>query len=245
MPQKAWGRILSCHPLATDHIWFYSGQEMQISCPFYFMKSCILTGGIGCGKSSAASILVQHFGCRVAVFSADTEAQMWLDDEAVMDELVEKFGEQSVHIEGGLRRASREFLRERVFAAPDARKALESLLHPRVFAALEARRAESERCGVELFLAEVPLHYETGSTVTADLIIVVAASRAVQVRRLMERRGLNEPIIEQMLRSQWPIEAKVERADVVIWNDGDPAALEAQLLTLARQHWHDESNRNL
>jgi dephospho-CoA kinase len=51
------------------------------------------------------------------------------------------------------------------------------------------------------------------------------------------------PIIEQILRSQWPIEAKVERADVVIWNDGDIAALDAQLLTLTRQIWHDESNR--
>jgi len=91
--------------------------------------------------------------------------------------------------------------------------------------------------GAELFLAEVPLHYEIGITVTADLIIVVAASQTVQVRRLMERRGLEEPIIGQMLRSQWPIEAKVERADVVIWNDGDTAALEAQMLTLARPYW--------
>lgn len=218
---------------------------MQVSCPFLCMKSCILTGGIGCGKSSAASILVQHFGSRIAVFSADTEAQKWLDDEAVMGELVKQMGEQAVHVEGGHRRASRDFLRERVFASPDARKTLESIIHPHVFAALKAGRAEAEKMGAELFLAEVPLHYETGATVTADLIIVVAASRAVQVRRLMERRGLNEPVIEQMLSSQWPIEAKVERADVVIWNDGDPAALEAQLLTLARQHWHDESNRNL
>jgi dephospho-CoA kinase len=38
-----------------------------------------------------------------------------------------------------------------------------------------------------------------------------------------------------MLGSQWSVEAKVERADVVIWNDGDRAALEAQVLTLAKQ----------
>jgi dephospho-CoA kinase len=83
----------------------------------------------------------------------------------------------------------------------------------------------------------VPLHYEIGGTVSADLIIVVAASPEVQKRRLMERRGLDESIIEQMLRAQWPIEAKVERADVVIWNEGDLSALEAQVLTLVRQHW--------
>jgi dephospho-CoA kinase len=67
------------------------------------------------------------------------------------------------------------------------------------------------------------------------LVIVVAASRTMQARRLMERRGLDEAMIERILRSQWPIEAKVERADTVIWNEGELTALEAQALTLARQ----------
>jgi dephospho-CoA kinase len=216
---------------------------MKVSCPF-FMKSYILTGGIACGKSSVVNAFALHFGPRAAFFSADLEAQHWLDNQSVMNELVSKFGDAAVVLEGDVRRANRTHLRERVFADPDTRHALESILHPLVFTALDARRLEAEKSGVELFLAEVPLHYETGASVTADLIIVVAASRAVQVRRLMERRGLNEPIIEQMLKSQWPIETKVERADIIIWNDGDLAALEAQLLTLARQLWHDESDRN-
>jgi dephospho-CoA kinase len=131
-----------------------------------------------------------------------------------------------------------------VFIDPGLRSELEAILHPRVLVGLESQRAEMDASGKELFLAEVPLHYEIGETITADLVIVVAASRAMQVRRLMERRGLEEPIIEQILRSQWPIEAKVEKADVVIWNDGDEAALEAQVLTLLRQHWHDTNHRN-
>ncbi len=100
---------------------------------------------------------------------------------------------------------------------------------------LEGYRSRAGESGAELFLAEVPLHYEIGSSVKADLVIVVAASRTVQARRLMERRGLDDAMIEKILRSQWPIEAKVEKADIVIWNDGDLAAFEAQVLTLARQ----------
>jgi dephospho-CoA kinase len=208
------------------------------------MKTYIFTGGIGCGKSSAVKLFEQHIGAsRTATFSADQEVQRLLDEEGVLSELSAKLGTAAVLIEGTVRRANRTFLREKVFSDSDARHVLESILHPHVFFALEAQQAEAKKMGFELFLAEVPLHYETGSSVTADLIIVVAASQTVQVWRLMERRGLSEPIIEQMLRSQWPIEAKVERADVVIWNDGDSAALEAQLLTLARQHWHDESKR--
>ena len=86
---------------------------------------------------------------------------------------------------------------------------------------------------MNLFLAEVPLHYETGDAVLADFVIVVASSRSVQVRRMMETRGLSEQTVQQFLDAQWPIEAKVERADAVIWNDGGTASLEAQVLTLA------------
>jgi dephospho-CoA kinase len=241
--QVHWGAILYCHQSVTDFIQILT-RAGDVSLLPFFMKSYILTGGIGCGKSSAVNTIAQHFSCRAVLFSADLETQHWLDNQGVMDELMGKFGDEAVVVEGGVRRANRIFLRERVFSDPNARQILESILHPLVFAALEFKRVEAEKSGVELFLAEVPLHYETGASVTADLIIVVAASRAVQVRRLMERRGLNEPIIEQMLRSQWPIEAKVEKADIVIWNDGDVAAFEAQLLTLARQLWHDESDRN-
>jgi dephospho-CoA kinase len=86
---------------------------------------------------------------------------------------------------------------------------------------------------MNLFLAEVPLHYEIDSTVSADFVIVVASSRSVQVRRMMETRGLDEQTVHKFLEAQWPIEAKVERADAVIWNDGSLASLEAQVLTLA------------
>jgi dephospho-CoA kinase len=68
------------------------------------------------------------------------------------------------------------------------------------------------------------------------LIIVVAASRSVQVRRMMENRGLDEQTIESFLNAQWSIYAKVERADLVIWNDGHEAALKAQLQMLCPRH---------
>jgi len=91
----------------------------------------------------------------------------------------------------------------------------------------------ARNAGEKVFVAEVPLHYEIGQVISADLVIVVAASRSVQVRRMMENRGLDEATAQAFLNAQWPIEAKVEKADVVIWNDGDPSALECQTLLLA------------
>ena len=208
------------------------------------MKNWLLTGGVGCGKTSVGRILAAQTVGKIASFSADYEVSSLLTESEVIERITKKFGDDVLAYSDGVRGLDKYLLRQRVFVDPGLRSELEAILHPRVLARLESQRAEMDASGKELFLAEVPLHYEIGETVTADLVIVVAASRAMQVRRLMERRGLEEPIIEQILRSQWPIEAKVEKADVVIWNDGDEAALEAQVLTLLRQHWHDTNHRN-
>jgi dephospho-CoA kinase len=208
------------------------------------MKNWLLTGGVGCGKTSVGQILAAQMVGKISSFSADREVSSLLTESEVIDRITEKFGDDVLAYSDGIRGLDKHLLRERVFIDPGLRSELEAILHPRVLVGLESQRAEMDASGKELFLAEVPLHYEIGETITADLVIVVAASRAMQVRRLMECRGLEEPIIEQILRSQWPIEAKVEKADVVIWNDGDEAALEAQVLTLLRQHWHDTNHRN-
>ena len=202
------------------------------------MNSWIVTGGIGCGKSSVTDLLAGHLLKEKAfVFSADRSAQALLDQPEILAKLKTQLGEASVVNKEGREVADREWLRTEVFANEARRQILEKILHPGVLRELESARDAQSAAGANLFLAEVPLHYEIGGTVSADLIIVVAASPEVQKRRLMERRGLDESIIDKMLRAQWPIEAKVERANVVIWNDGDRSALEAQVLTLARQHW--------
>jgi dephospho-CoA kinase len=199
------------------------------------MQTWIITGGIACGKTSVCESLVTHGQRRISFFSSDKQAQELLDHPHIMQQLAVAFGPEVRSGEGG--RTNRSWLRQRVFNDPEARRKLEMLLHPGVLEALEKAKSQArQEPGINLFLAEVPLHYEIGATVSADLVIVVAASQAIQVRRLKERRGLDESIIAQMLRSQWPVDAKVEKADVVIWNDGAPSALESQVLTLARQN---------
>ncbi len=196
------------------------------------MKSWIVTGGVGCGKSAVMRHLTELTqGMGAAYFSADAAVHEAFADPKVRIQLNAAFGPfQGGGKDEGLVRA---WLREHVLPVPAKRKRLEGILHPPVLAALETARKKAAGAGTNLFLAEVPLHYEIGSTVSADLVIVVASSRSVQVRRMMENRGLDEHSVQKFLDAQWPIEAKVERADSVIWNDGSLASLEAQVLTLA------------
>lgn len=198
------------------------------------MKSGIVTGGVACGKSRVTELLAGLFGPKVAVFSADEAVGRLLEDHQVQAALVTALG-PSVMSGGSV---DRQWLANQVLPVSALRRRLEEILHPPVLVALEAARDEARKAGMNLFLAEVPLHYEIGAAVSADFVIVVASSRSVQVRRMMEVRRLDEPTVHKFLDAQWPVEAKVERADIVIWNDGSPASLEAQVLTLASPLLH-------
>lgn len=177
-----------------------------------------------------ATLLMEQLSLPHRFFSADQMVGEVMKLESTITGLVAAFGMQVLVKPGEI---NRQWLRDVVLPDAGLRKKLESLLHPPVLEALELARGEAEKAGVNLFLAEVPLHYEIGGTVSADFVIVVASSRSVQVRRMMETRGLDEQTVHKFLEAQWPIEAKVERADAVIWNDGSLTSLEAQVLTLA------------
>ena len=194
------------------------------------MKSWIITGGAGCGKSSVVAGLLKLGSVSMRAFSADTTVAGLLTDDSTIERLVTSFGAQARLSSGEV---NRRWLRDVVLPDVLLRQKLEAILHPPVLEALGAARMDAEKAGMNLFLAEVPLHYEIGPTVSADFVIVVASSRSMQVRRMMETRGLDEPTVHKFLEAQWPIEAKVERADAVIWNDGSLASLDAQVLTLA------------
>ena len=176
------------------------------------------------------TLMSKAFSLAVCSFSADAAIGEQMKKQSIINRLVNAFGSLSLQAPGVV---NRQWLREIVLPDVILRKQLEEILHPPVLAALESAREQATRSGMNLFLAEVPLHYEIGCTVSADFVIVVASSRSVQVRRMMETRNLDESTVQKFLEAQWPIEAKVERADAVIWNDGCLASLEAQVLTLA------------
>ncbi len=153
-----------------------------------------------------------------------------------MEQVAQRLG-KGVREPGG-RVADRRRVRELVFADEKARRAVESIFHPLILQELEAARtaAEIER-QANVFVAEVPLYYEIGASIPADLVIVVAATRLVQRNRLMEHRNVDATMCEKMLDAQLPLETKISKADVVVWNDGSPAVLEAQALALLRDRW--------
>jgi dephospho-CoA kinase len=198
------------------------------------MNNLVISGGVGTGKSTLLVGLLPLFGQKFGSFSSDKAVAELYESHAFMRELNECFGQEALQTdELGATRVDRRWLRRVVLPDFSMRAKLDNLVHGYVLQALEEARTKAKEQDAKVFVAEVPLHYEIGSVISADLVIVVAASRSVQVRRMMENRRLDEATTQAFLDAQLPIETKVEKADVVIWNDGDSSALESQTLLLA------------
>ncbi len=198
------------------------------------MKNLVISGGVGTGKSTVLAGLLPLFLRKLDSFSSDKAVIELYEGNAFKRELSECFGQEVLKIdEYGITRVDRRWLREMVLPDISRRSKLDSLVHAYILRALEEARAKAKDQDAKVFVAEVPLHYEIGAVISADLVIVVAASRSMQVRRMMENRRLDEATTQAFLDAQLPIETKVEKADVVIWNDGDSSALESQTLLLA------------
>lgn len=194
------------------------------------MKTWIVTGGAATGKSSFSQLLVKIGGDQVRYFSCDEKAKSLWEVPSCVEEVKLLLGNEVLDERGGLDRVK---VREKVFNDPNLRVGLEQIFHPIILEALEAERAHLLEAGkTEVFLAEVPLHYEIQESVKADTVIVVATSQTVQVARLIDRRKLDAITAENLLKAQLPLNVKVNKADSVVWNDGSQTMLEAQALMI-------------
>lgn len=171
-----------------------------------------LTGGVGCGKSSAAAVLAQD---GVPVFDADQAAHAAL--AAGSDGLREvemTFG--SAYVRDGV--LDRKAMAERVFGDDTAREQLNAIVHPRVFAAMQGWLADHAAVRPAVVVM-VPLLFEKGAERWCDATLVVAADEAVVLERL-SGRGWSHEQARARMRAQWPLDRKVARADAVVWNNG-------------------------
>lgn len=180
-----------------------------------------LTGGIGSGKSTVAGLLTSY---GAVVVDADVLAR-----EAVapgtrgLARVVEEFGPGVLAADGSL---DRPRLAALVFGDPERLAVLNAIVHPYV----DARRAELTAGAPpdSVVVLDVPLLVENGLT-DYDVIVVVDASAATQLHRLVEARGIDESQARARMAVQAGREERLAVADVVIDNDGDLANLQQQV----------------
>jgi dephospho-CoA kinase len=185
-----------------------------------------LTGGMGCGKSTAARIF-EELGCTRLDSDALVRDKILLDPE-VEQAAVARFGPAVLDAEGRINRAA---LAREIFSDDARLAAWEDLIHPRLYALW---RAAIDAAPDRAWLIEVPLLHEKQLEKWFDFIVCVTTTSARQYARLHER-GLSQALAEARISKQLPLAKKIELADFVLSNDGSMSFLRDQIAYLVNR----------
>ena len=174
-----------------------------------------LTGGIATGKSTVS----RYFSDKgYAVVDADVVARRVVEPGTEgLANIVAQFGTEIIQTDGTL---NREKLGAMIFADAKKRETLNSLLSDLIRRAIIADTATLVNANQPLIVLDIPLLYEAGYETHCDAVMVVYTTEEVQRKRLMGRNNLSEEEALNHIASQEPIEAKKNRADIVIDNNG-------------------------
>jgi dephospho-CoA kinase len=204
-----------------------------------------LTGGLGSGKSTVATIL-RELGAEVV--EADELGRALMEPgQPVYEEIVAEFGNEVVRADGKLDRAKLADLAFRGNRLDD----LNAIVHPAVIAAQgDWMREVFVRNPRAVAVVESALIYEVERDARRrgesegvlsywrrrfDRIVVVTAPEEIRIARYVERlspQGWDEKIAadaRSRVSRQLSDAVKVSRADYVLENTGDLATLSAQV----------------
>lgn len=166
-----------------------------------------LTGGIGMGKSAAAS----HFArSGIPVFNADACVHRLYEGEAVAA-IEAAFPGVTRH-----GKVDRTLLAAQLTGKPKRLKQLEGIVHPMVVRQEIDFLIDEEKKGAEFAVLEIPLLFETGAEQRVDVTIALTAPAHVQRERVLARPGMTVDKLEHLLARQLADAERRARADYVV-----------------------------
>ncbi len=187
-----------------------------------------LTGGIGSGKSTVASIF-SKLGIEV-IDTDEISHSLTSKNGPAIKAIAESFGDEYVH-DGSLDRGA---MRKLVFSSESSRKKLESILHPMIREEVKRRIA---LVSSPYYLVVVPLFFETNQYLElADRVLIVDCSEATQIIRAMKRSSLGKGEVLSIMEKQVSRAERLKKADDILENEGSLEILEAGVLKLHRTY---------
>lgn len=164
-----------------------------------------LTGKMGSGKSTVASIL-KEFGAKV--INVDLIGHSVLSNEKVKDSLKKIFGE-SIFLKNQI---DRKKLARVVFSDLNKLSSLEKIVHPLIRIEVEKQVESSDG----LIVIDAAILHRLELDKICDIVVLIKSPEDKIIHRLREK-GMNEAEIRERLMAQHDI---VE-TDLVIVNDSD------------------------
>ena len=173
------------------------------------MKIVGLTGGIGMGKSTAASAFRR---ARIPVFDADLSVhRMQAKGGRAVKAIEAAFPGTTVN-----GKVDRPKLSARVVHDPAAIKQLEQIVHPMLGASRKKFFADAEAANAPVVVLDIPLLFETGGEKRVDAVVVVSTFPELQRERVLARGTMDEAKLNAIIAKQMPDAEKRKRADFVV-----------------------------
>ena len=183
-----------------------------------FKNAIVLTGGIGTGKSTVASLL-KLYGYKI------------IDADAISKKVFEKKKDKIKEIFGT---NDRKKLREIVFNNKEKLKILEDLILPGVKKEVLKQAKKLEKYNIPYFI-DLPLFFEKQNYNEFDKVLVVYAPKELQIKRVLKRDNVDEEGAKAILNNQLDIEEKKFKADFIIDNSKDLKHLQKEIERFLKQ----------
>lgn len=186
-----------------------------------------LTGGVACGKSTVAAMMVRR---GVHYLQADGLAHQLYEPGAVTyDEVVRRFGREILNQDGTINRTK---LANVVF--PDRIDELNAVVHPEVVKRQNSWMGEVERQDPHgIAVVEAALLIEAGAHKDFDKVIVVTCDVERKVEHFAQRANVPLDVarfeVTRRSAAQFTDKEKASHADYVIDNSGSLADTEKQV----------------
>lgn len=212
------------------------------------MFTVALTGGIASGKSTVARYFSE---LGVTVIDADGIAHKMMCNPDVLQQVVAYFGPSVLTADKQLHRPS---LRDIIFSDAEARNFLEQLLHPLIYKEIQAsiQTVKSIYC-----LVVIPLLFEertvslfkekpvSGITVELNRIMLVTASKELQIQRAQERDHLEKKQVDAILSVQNSPSESLNKADDIMYNKTNLSDLQQSVIRFHRMYLAFAHSKNI
>ncbi len=180
------------------------------------MRVIGLTGGIGSGKSTVATML-EDLGA--VIVDADTVGhEIYRPNSEGWKRVSEAFGTALLSPDGSI---DRRKLGAIVFNDPEALQRLNAIVHPLMLDEIRRRIDSYEAAGVQTpVVLEAAVLIEAGWLTLVDEVWLVEASREAVVERVSKQRGLAAGEVSRRLQAQLSDDERRRYAHKIIHNTG-------------------------
>jgi len=173
------------------------------------MKVVGLTGGIGSGKTTVASMFLE---LGVPVYIADIEAKKLTNTSKVIrKKIIDLLGKNS-YLKTEI---NKKYVADMIFNDDQLLKKVNKIIHTKV--ANHFKKWVDKQNGLYC-IKETAILFETASYKLCDYTILITSPKEERIKRLKKRDQLTRKEIENRMNNQWSDIEKSQLADAVIEN---------------------------